>query len=62
MYIVYEEHIEQLEKENEFPSNIKLDTDSEFMDYGETDENVSFTYDMPSDSEESEEEINLDEI
>tara|TARA_B100001094_G_C18058383_1_gene733710 strand:- start:390 stop:857 length:468 start_codon:yes stop_codon:yes gene_type:complete len=63
--IVYKyepDEVKQLEKENEFPSNIKLDSESDFMEYGETDDNISFTYDMPDDSEESEEEINLDEI
>ena len=59
----------KLQKEGEFPENIKLESDCEFND-SIMDDMISFDYGNPGDSEEdksgsesdSEDEINVDEI
>ena len=62
------DEVKRLQRENEFPSTIKLEEDSEFFNYGDTDDMITFDYDDPSDNEniseesELEQEIDLDDI
>lgn len=62
------DEVKRLQRENEFPSTIILETDSEFFDYGDTDDMITFDYNDPSDNEdiseesELEQEIDLDDI
>jgi len=63
------DEVKRLQKENEFPKNINIESENEFIDFGDSDDMISFEYNEPSDEEilseedESEEqEINLDDI
>jgi translation initiation factor 1A len=60
------DEVKRLQRENEIPSSIKLEIDSEIFDYGDTDDMITFDYGDPDDiSDENisqEEEINLDDI
>lgn len=64
------DEVKRLQRENEFPSTIRLEEDNDFFDYGDTDDMITFDYDDPDDlsdenlSEESEleQEVNLDDI
>jgi len=64
------DEVKRLQRENEFPSTIRLEEDNDFFDYGDTEDMITFDYDDPKDlsdenlSEESEleQEVNLDDI
>jgi len=63
------DEVKRLQKENEFPKNINIESENEFIDFGDSDDMISFEYNEPSDEEilseedESEEQkINLDDI
>ena len=64
------DEVKRLQRENEFPSTIRLEEDNDFFDYGDTEDMITFDYDDPNDlsdenlSEESEleQEVNLDDI
>ena len=44
-----EDEVKKLERENQFPANIRLDKENEFLDYG--DDGITFDYDIPSDED-----------
>ena len=65
-----QDEVKKLQREGEFPIHIKLTEESEFTDYGDSEDMITFDYGDPSDSSSEEEEkeeeedevINLDDI
>ena len=53
-----EDEVKKLERENQFPANMRLDKENEFLDYG--DDEITFDYDIPNDDDidEVDEDIN----
>ena len=70
------DEVKKLEKSNEFPKNVNIDGASEFTDYGNDDDMISFNYNLPDissdednndkndsdESDESDESVDLDDI
>ena len=49
-----QDEVKKLQKEGEFPENTQIETESEFVDYGDDEDMMQFSYGEPSDSSSSE--------
>ena len=54
-----DDEVHKLKSQGEFPDTVQLE---ENVFNGDTEETINFTYDLPSESDESESEIDLDDI